>query len=90
MCGGADLGKSVPGRQNSRDKGPGAEVCEACLNNSKEASMVGEGGEAGGEERRLGIKGEGQSSAGGDEDPGFFPSHCEDPGFPEGNEEPQE
>ena len=52
--------------------------------------MVGEGGEAGGEERRLGIKGEGQSSAGGDEDPGFFPSHCEDPGFPEGNEEPQE
>ena len=43
-------GKSVPGRQNSRDKGPGAEVCEACLNNSKEASMVGEGGEAGGEE----------------------------------------
>lgn len=36
-------GKSIPGRETSRCKGPGAEVCLACLSNSKEASVVGRG-----------------------------------------------
>lgn len=36
-------GKSIPGSETSRCKGPGAEVCLACLSNSKEASVVGGG-----------------------------------------------
>ena len=37
------IGKSIPGRGDSRCKGPGAGACLACLSNSKEASAEGGG-----------------------------------------------
>jgi len=43
-------GKSIPGRENSKCKGPGVEACPSCLVKSKVASVA--GGEGGREETK--------------------------------------